>query len=112
MQYDNYVFLAVGYWEDPKLGWIEGAAIFVAVFLVSNISAFNDYNKELQFRALEASTQQDEKTSVFREGKAELIGPDELVVGDIIILQVYFIYFVYRRFYMFTVLISYDIEDV
>jgi Ca2+-transporting ATPase len=81
------VSFAVGYWEDPKIGWIEGAAIFVAVFLVSNISAFNDYSKELQFRALEKSSQQDEKTSVFREGRAELIGPDELVVGDIIILQ-------------------------
>jgi Ca2+ transporting ATPase len=89
MLFKNYIkYVAVGYWEDPKIGWIEGAAIFVAVFLVSNISAFNDYNKELQFRALEASTQQDEKTSVFREGKAELISPDELVVGDIIILQV------------------------
>ena len=68
-------------------GWIEGAAIFIAVFLVSNISAFNDYSKELQFRALEASSNQDERTSVLRNSVVELINPSDLVVGDIIVLQ-------------------------
>lgn len=82
------ISFAIGYWEDPKIGWIEGAAIFIAVFLVSNISAFNDYSKELQFRELEASSQQDEKASVFRMGKIELVLTSALVVGDIIILQV------------------------
>ena len=82
------ISFAIGYWEDPKIGWIEGAAIFIAVFLVSNISAFNDYSKELQFRELEASSQQDEKASVFRMGKIELVPTSDLVVGDIIILQV------------------------
>jgi hypothetical protein len=24
----------LGYWEDPETGWIEGAAIFIAVGLV------------------------------------------------------------------------------
>ena len=51
------VSFGIGYWQDPATGWIEGAAIFVAVFLVANISAGNDYSKELQFRALEASSQ-------------------------------------------------------
>ena len=83
------ISFAIGYWEDPKLGWIEGAAIFIAVFLVSNISAGNDYSKELQFRALEASSAQDERASVFREGKIELINPADLVVGDMVVLQVH-----------------------
>lgn len=82
------VSFAIGYWEDPKIGWIEGAAIFIAVFLVSNISAGNDYSKELQFRALEASSAQDQRASVFRDGQIELINPSELVVGDIFVLQV------------------------
>ena len=68
-------------------GWIEGAAIFIAVFLVSNISAFNDYSKELQFRALETSSNQDDRTSVLRNGVVELINPSDLVVGDIVVLQ-------------------------
>ena len=82
------VSFAIGYWEDPKIGWIEGAAIFIAVFLVSNISAGNDYSKELQFRALEASSAQDQRASVFRSGRIDLINPAELVVGDIFVLQV------------------------
>ena len=82
------VSFAIGYWEDPKIGWIEGAAIFIAVFLVSNISAGNDYSKELQFRALEASSAQDQRSSVFRSGRIDLINPAELVVGDIFVLQV------------------------
>lgn len=82
------VSFGIGYWEDPKIGWIEGTAIFIAVFLVSNISAGNDYSKELQFRALEASSQQDERASVLRNGKVELVNPSEIVVGDICVLQV------------------------
>ena len=31
------------------LAWIEGTAIFVAVFLVATISSFVDYKKEVQF---------------------------------------------------------------
>ena len=85
------VSFAIGYWEDPKIGWIEGAAIFIAVFLVSNISAGNDYSKELQFRALEASSAQDQRASVFRSGQIDLINPAELVVGDIFVLQVIYL---------------------
>jgi magnesium-transporting ATPase (P-type) len=82
------VSFGLGYWQDPVLGWVEGAAIFIAVFLVSNIAAFNDYSKELQFRALEASSNQDERTSVLRNGIIDLINPSDLVVGDILIMQV------------------------
>lgn len=82
------VSFGIGYWEDPKIGWIEGTAIFIAVFLVSNISAGNDYTKELQFRALESSSQQDQRTSVLRDGQVELINPADLVAGDICVLQV------------------------
>ena len=74
--------------ENPATGWIDGVAIFIAVALVANISAGNDYTKELQFRALEASSQQDERVSVCRNGVIERLNPSELVVGDIIVLQV------------------------
>lgn len=69
-------------------GWIEGGAIFIAVFLVSNITACNNYVKALQFRAIEQSTDDDERCSVFRESSINRINPRELVVGDIIVLQV------------------------
>lgn len=82
------VSLGIGVVGNPSEGWIEGAAIFIAVFLVANISAANDYTKEMQFRALELSSQEDERASVLRDGVIERINPVDLVVGDIVILQV------------------------
>ncbi|CAK9251023.1 unnamed protein product [Sphagnum jensenii] len=68
-------------------GWIEGVAIFIAIILVSLITTSNDYSKELQFRALERSSQQDDSASVFRDGRTRLIKTQELVVGDIVRLH-------------------------
>jgi P-type Ca2+ transporter type 2C len=82
------VSLVIGVITHPEDGWIEGAAIFIAIFLVGNISAGNDYTKELQFKALEHSSAQDDRTSVLREGNIERINPVDLVVGDILVLQV------------------------
>jgi hypothetical protein len=65
-----------------------GTAILIAVFLVAIVTAGNNYTKELQFRALEKSSQRDERCSVVRDGVIERINPIDLVVGDIIILQV------------------------
>lgn len=81
------VSLGFGIYEHPSHGWIEGTAIFIAVFLVANISAINDYSKELQFRALEASSQNDERASVLRNGVIDRINPNDIVVGDVLILQ-------------------------
>lgn len=73
--------------EGSQSGWIEGTAILIAVFLVSNITAGNDYSKQLQFRALESTSAEDERCSVFRQGIISRINPAELVVGDILVLQ-------------------------
>ena len=82
------VSLIIGVIRDPEEGYIDGIAIYIAVFLVSNIAAANDYSKELQFRALEKSSSNDERCSVLRDGSIQRINPCELVVGDLIILQV------------------------
>ena len=81
------VSLIIGIIEEPANGWIEGAAIFIAVFLVANISAGNDYNKGLQFKALEATSAKDERVSVFRDRVIERINPMDIVVGDVLVLQ-------------------------
>ena len=85
------VSLIVGALEDPAEGWIEGIAIFIAIALVANISAGNDYSKQLQFMALEASSAEDDRCSALREGVIEVINPRDLVVGDILVLQVKYI---------------------
>ncbi len=82
------VSLGVGiYSEGAHHGWIEGGAIFIAVFAVANISAFNDYTKQLQFKALESSSAEDERCSVLRDGSVLRINPKDLCVGDIVVLQ-------------------------
>lgn len=81
------VSLIIGVLTHPEDGWIEAVAIFIAIFLVSNITAGNDYSKQLQFRALEASSQNDERASVLRDGSIERINPKDIVVGDIVVLQ-------------------------
>ena len=82
------VSLILGVVTHPEDGWIEGAAIFIAIFLVSNIAAGNDYSKQLQFRALEHSSAADERCSVLRDGKILRVNPVDLVVGDVLVLQV------------------------
>ena len=47
------VSFAVGFYEDPSKGWIEGAAILFAVVLVAVVTASNNYNKELTLMVLE-----------------------------------------------------------
>lgn len=81
------VSLVIGIIQHPDTGWIEGTAIFIAVFLVAIITAGNDYSKELQFRSLEASAQNDERASVYRNSIIERINPIDIVVGDILVLQ-------------------------
>ena len=82
------VSLGIGIWQHgAQDGWIEGGAIFIAVFAVSNISAGNDYSKQLQFQALEKTSSKDERASVLRDGSIQRVNPADLVVGDIIILQ-------------------------
>ncbi|RYH17220.1 hypothetical protein EON65_28940 [archaeon] len=103
------VSLIIGVLTHPDNGWIEAVAIFIAIFLVSNISAGrefekqphripcihtnflvialiltgNDYTKQLQFRALEKSSAADDRSSVLRDGAVERINPKEIVVGDV-----------------------------
>ena len=39
--------------EREHYGYIEGVAIWIAIFIVAVVTAINDYSKEMQFRKLE-----------------------------------------------------------
>eukprot|EP01038_Epipyxis_sp_PR26KG_P004934 gene4934-6902_t len=80
------VSLVVGLYEDPVNGWIEGTAIVIAVLLVAIVTATNNYNKESQFRKLNA-VKDDVSIGVVREGESFMINTKELVVGDVVILN-------------------------
>lgn len=80
------VSFGVGIYEDPEKGWIDGIAILLAVFIVAFVSAGNDYQKELQFRALKAQSSKLEVVGVIRGGKTLTINVDEVVVGDLLMI--------------------------
>jgi len=72
--------------ERKKRGWIEGVAIWVAVTLVVSVSAGNDYQKDRQFRKLNAQRDMIQ-VKVMRGGKPRLVPHTSLVVGDLLILD-------------------------
>ena len=75
------VSFAVGVYEDPQKGWIEGAAILSAVLIVAIVTATNNYNKERQFRKLNA-VKDDVSINVLRGGKTCIINVKELVSSN------------------------------
>ena len=80
------VSLAVGMYEDPATGYIEGCAILAAVLIVSVVTACNDYQKETQFREL-SKANDDVDVVVTRDGKAVQIPVSDIVIGDIVQIE-------------------------
>lgn len=80
------VSLAIGIYDDPTTGYVEGLAILAAVLIVSVVTAVNDYQKELQFRELSAANE-DVDVLVIRGGHAKQISVDDLVVGDLVSIE-------------------------
>lgn len=74
--------------DHREIAWVEGAAILVAVFVVSFVTAWNDYKKEEQFMKLNAYNDAQNNVNVMREGKKEVINFDDIKVGDIVEIQV------------------------
>ena len=72
--------------EGLKTGWIEGSAIFGAVFIVTAISSSLNYNEQLQFQKLKAENQK-KKVLVIRNGIEKEIDDEELLVGDLLVLK-------------------------
>ncbi|TMW63595.1 hypothetical protein Poli38472_002536 [Pythium oligandrum] len=69
--------------DHKDTGWIEGACIIFAVFIVTVVTAVNDYQKEKQFRSLNA-VKDDEKIKVIRNGVPAEVSKFNLLVGDIV----------------------------
>lgn len=69
--------------SESEAGWIEGVAILGAVSVVVLVTAFNDYQKEKQFRGLQSKIEHEHQFSVIRGGQDKNIPVGEMVVGDI-----------------------------
>ena len=71
----------------PSVDWVEGVAIVVAIIIVVLVGAVNDYQKELQFRKLNAKTE-DRTVRCIRDGHEHLVGVYDVVVGDICLFEI------------------------
>ena len=82
------VSLTIGLLKDGlKTGWIEGSAIFGAVFIVTGISSSLNYNEQLQFQKLKEENK-NKKVLVIRNGIEMEINDEELLVGDLLELRI------------------------
>lgn len=70
----------------PKVDWVEGCAILLAVVIIVLVTAVNDYNKERQFMKLNAK-KEDRQVVVFRDGEKTYIPIGDLLVGDLLFLE-------------------------
>jgi len=70
--------------HDRSHAWIEGFAIFLAVFIVVFVGSYNDYSKEEQFFKLYALDQEGKFVQCMRNGKIQQIHIGDIVVGDVV----------------------------
>lgn len=73
--------------SEEEAGWIEGVAILAAVVVVVLTTAFNDWQKEKQFRGLQAKIEHEHQFSVIRGGEVIQIPVGDIVVGDICLVK-------------------------
>ena len=84
----SIVSLIIGVGKDGiKTGWIEGTAIFFAVFLVVSISSYMNYQETEQFLKLSRETKL-KKVLVIRDGREKEISIEDVLVGDILKLRI------------------------
>ncbi|SPO02491.1 related to calcium P-type ATPase NCA-3 [Cephalotrichum gorgonifer] len=72
--------------EGGGLEWIEGVAIIVAIAVVSLVGALNDWKKERQFQKLNKK-KEDRQVKVIRSGKPSVISINDILVGDLLMLE-------------------------
>ncbi|KAI3654951.1 hypothetical protein MP228_000331 [Amoeboaphelidium protococcarum] len=70
--------------KDPH--WVEGVAIIIAVIIVVLVQSINDYQKESQFRKLNAK-KEDRQVKCLRSGNVQLLSIYDIVVGDVLLLE-------------------------
>ncbi|KAK9456187.1 hypothetical protein V1511DRAFT_487094 [Dipodascopsis uninucleata] len=70
----------------PKVDWVEGVAILVAVVVVVFAGGINDWQKEIQFAKLNKK-KDDREVKVIRSGKVINISVFDVDVGDVMLIE-------------------------
>ncbi|KAJ2741436.1 plasma membrane calcium [Coemansia sp. BCRC 34301] len=91
------VSLGIGIYQDVRVTgdpaedsqdvhWVEGFAIIVAIAVITLVSSINDYQKEKQFRKLNAK-KNNRRVRVTRGGQERLVSSNCILVGDIMHIE-------------------------
>ncbi|KAH6879999.1 hypothetical protein B0T10DRAFT_551751 [Thelonectria olida] len=72
--------------EGAKVEWVEGVAIIVAIAIVVLVGALNDWQKERQFKKLNAKKEQ-RLVKVVRSAKPATVSVYDILVGDVLLLE-------------------------
>ncbi|EEQ85177.1 Ca2+-transporting ATPase, variant [Blastomyces dermatitidis ER-3] len=71
---------------EPRIQWVEGVAIIVAIVVVVAVGAANDWQKERQFVKLNKK-KEDRSVKVIRSGKSVEISVYDILAGDVMHLE-------------------------
>ncbi|KAF3042849.1 hypothetical protein E8E11_007014 [Didymella keratinophila] len=71
---------------EPKVEWVEGVAIIVAIAIVVVVGAANDWQKERQFVKLNKK-KDDRQIKVIRSGRTQQVLVYDILVGDVVNLE-------------------------
>lgn len=77
----NVLFVIMG-----KSAWYEAVGIAAAVLIANFVGVYSEHSNEGKFQALQAAASKI-KSKVYRNGSLTEVFSDDLVVGDIIVLQ-------------------------
>ena len=81
------IILGCTFSEDPSKDWVDGVSIVVAVLIVVLVGSITDYQKEQKFHELNEVQAEGTKYKLIRNGQPEDHISDDLLVGDLIMIN-------------------------
>ena len=81
------IILGIFFSDDPSKDWIDGLSIVIAVLVVVLVGSITDYQKELKFHELNEVQTEGTKYKLIRNGIPEDHISDDILTGDIIIIN-------------------------
>ena len=73
--------------DDPSTDWIDGVSIIVAVIVVTLVGSITNWKKETKFHELNEIQAEGTKYKVIRKGQPNDLISDDLLVGDLIMVN-------------------------
>lgn len=81
------LIIQIVFWAMGRGEWFEAVGIFVAIIIANFVGVLSENKQEGKAAELRAEAQSKEKTKVIRDGILTEIHVNDVVVGDIVVLQ-------------------------